>query len=286
MYNRRLCMGISKSYGINLTEQVRLLRKTGFEGFFVLWQKGMDEDIQDLARVAKEENMVFQSIHAPWSYCQDMWDENEKEDARKGIEELKHCLDLCKKYDVPILVSHVFVGFDIEYRPTEFGLKSYGEVIDYAESLGVKIAFENTEGIEYLKALFERYGDREAVGFCWDSGHEMCYNFSEDLLSLFGHKLIATHINDNLGIRDYYGRIFWHDDLHLLPFDGIADWDYNAKRLRECGYDGLLTFELNKKSKPDRYENDKYDKMSIEEYFAEAYIRACRLAAKVKSNNQ
>ena len=283
MYKQKLCLSTSKAYGISLTEQIRLFKKTGFEGFFVLWQKGMDEEIKECYEVAKEENMIFQSIHAPWGYAQDLWDENEKEDARKGVEELKHCLDLCKMYAVPVLVSHVFVGFDVEYKPTEFGLQNYGEVIDYAEKIGVKIAFENTEGIEYLKALFERYGDREAMGFCWDSGHEMCYNFSEDLLSLFGHKLYATHINDNLGVKDFNGRIFWHDDLHLLPFDGVADWDYNAKRLVKCGYKGILTFELNKFSKPDRHENDKYARMSIEEYVAEAYCRACRVAQKMQN---
>lgn len=283
MYKKKLCLSVSKSYGLPLTEQIRLFKKTGFEGFFVLWEKGMDEEIKECFQVAREENMIFQSVHAPWSYCQAMWDEKQKEDAEKGIEELKHCLDLCKMYDVPVLVSHVFVGFGMEYKPTQFGLESYGRVIDYAEKLGIKIAFENTEGIEYLKALFERYGDREAMGFCWDSGHEMCYNFSEDLLDLFGHKLYATHINDNLGVKDFNGRIFWHDDLHLLPFDGIADWDYNAERLAKCGYEGILTFELNKFSKPDRHENDKYARMSIEEYVAEAYARACRVARKMQN---
>jgi len=68
-----------------------------------------------------------------------------------------------------------------------------------------------------------------------------------------------------------------------LPFDGIADWDYNAKRLQKCGYEGILTFELNKTSKPDRHENDKYNKMPLEEYVSEAYCRACRVAYKVQS---
>jgi len=45
-----------------------------------------------------------------------------------------------------------------------------------------------------------------------------------------------------------------------------------------CGYDDILTFELNKVSKPNRHENDKYTKMTIEEYIAECYVRACRVA--------
>ena len=45
------------------------------------------------------------------------------------------------------------------------------------------------------------------------------------MLALYGEKLICTHLNDNLGIKDFEGKTTWHDDLHLLPFDGIADWN-------------------------------------------------------------
>ena len=116
------------------------------------------------------------------------------------------------------------------------------------------------------------------VGFCWDSGHEQCYNRGKDMLGLYGSKLIATHLNDNLGISDNEGRIFWTDDLHLLPFDGINDWKDIAIRLNRCGYNGILTFELLNQSKPNRHDNDKYKKMSVEEYISECYARACRVA--------
>ena len=99
------------------------------------------------------------------------------------------------------------------------------------------------------------------------------------MLALYGNKLIATHINDNLGIRDYNGKITWIDDLHLLPFDGIIDWADSVRRMNRCDYQDILTFELGIRSKPDRHENDCYAKMTHEEYVAEAYKRACRIAA-------
>ena len=126
------------------------------------------------------------------------------------------------------------------------------------------------------------FSQYENVGFCWDTGHEMCYNRSQDLLKLYGDKRLCTHINDNLGIRDFNGRITYIDDLHLLPFDGIADWDDVASRLDNCGYDGIMTFELSTVSKPGRYENDVYRNMKFEAYIAECYKRACRVAAKRK----
>lgn len=126
----------------------------------------------------------------------------------------------------------------------------------------------------------EHYADNGSVGFCWDSGHEMCYNHSHDLLELYGNRLLLTHLNDNLGISRYDGKTFWTDDLHLLPFDGIADWDYNTERLKSSRRLEILNFELNINSKPERHENDAYTAMPPELYFAEAYKRACKIAFK------
>jgi sugar phosphate isomerase/epimerase len=64
----------------------------------------------------------------------------------------------------------------------------------------------------------------------------------------------------------------------LLPFDGITDWKKVAESLNRCGYDGILTFELKKTSIPNRHENDKYDKITMEEYISECYARACKVA--------
>ncbi len=98
------------------------------------------------------------------------------------------------------------------------------------------------------------------------------------MLDKYGDRLIATRLNDNLGVSDFDGKVTWTDDLHLLPFDGIIDWREAADKLKRCGYDGILTFELLKYGKPGRHENDLYSKMSVEEYIAQCYIRACRFA--------
>ena len=58
-----------------------------------------------------------------------------------------------------------------------------------------------------------------------------------------------------------------------------ADNLEDSGRLARQGLDDYLTFELNTESKPGRHENDKYANMPIEAYIAEAYARACRVAA-------
>lgn len=278
MWKYKLCLGTSGAFPLSLCEQVRMFHQTGFEAFFTEWQQG--EDLTQLAVLAKELGMIFQSVHAPFGKSRDMW-HGDAEKARLAVDELVMCVDECARQEVPLMVAHAFIGFE-DHTPTAQGLENYGKVIEYARKKGVKIAFENTEGEEYLAALMNEFTNCENVGFCWDTGHEMCYNRSQDLLSLYGDKLLCTHINDNLGIRDFNGRITYIDDLHLLPFDGIADWDDVASRLDNCGYDGIMTFELSTVSKPGRYENDIYRDMKFESYIAECYKRACRVAAKRK----
>lgn len=277
MWKQKLCLGTSDQYGISVEEQIRLFCRTGFEGFFTDWS--CNENISTYRRLADELGMIYQSVHAPFDKAAVMWSGTAAErDA--AIAELCECVAACAQNGVPIMIIHPYIGFD-EHEPNETGAESYERVIRFAADKGVQLAVENVEQERHLEYLFEKFLKYENVGFCWDSGHEMCYNRGRDMLAVYGKRLIATHLNDNLGIRDCGGGITWTDDLHLLPYDGIIDWSYAAERLAECGYDGILTFELNTLSKPERHENDKYSKMPIEEYISEAYIRACRFAAEL-----
>ena len=152
----------------------------------------------------------------------------------------------------------------------ENGVENLSRVVDVAEKRGVNIAIENCEGEEYLGALLDAFSDCQSVGFCWDTGHEKCYNRGLDMMERFGSRIICTHVNDNMGVRDPEGRITPKDDLHLLPFDGINDWASVKKRLNDRNYSGILTFELKKSAR--------YDNMTSEEFLIEAYNRARRIA--------
>lgn len=279
MWKTKLCMSTSVAYKIPIEEQIRLFKKIGFEGFFTCYDGA--ENIRKYRQVADEIGMIYQSVHAPFLTMDKMWERSREAD--EAVSLLSECVRACGENDVPIMVAHVYIGFDKD-TPTEEGLENFGKVIAVAEECGVKIAFENTEGEGYLAAIMERFKTSPAVGFCWDTGHEMCYNHSQDMLALYGDRLIATHINDNLGIKDFDGKITPRDDLHLLPFDGVADWDGIVRRLNKYGYDGILTFELKTKSQDGRCENEKYAELPIERYIAAAYERACRVATLKQRN--
>ena len=273
MYKTRLCLGTNGDFGISVPEQIKLFKKTGFEAFFTMW----DENVEEYKELADDIGMIYQSIHAPYENAAKMWSVSDEADV--AMEELLTSVADCAKIGVPLLVVHPYIGFDNDENPTEIGVRNFGTVVDEAKNSGVKIAFENVEGEAYLEKLMQAFQDCGNVGFCWDSGHEQCYNRGKDMLALYGDRLMATHLNDNLGVSDYEGKITWTDDLHLLPGDGIINWHEAVSKLKHCGYDGILTFELNKESKPNRYENDKYKRLGIEEYVTECYARACKIAA-------
>lgn len=284
MYKQKLCLALSEQFGLPLNELILLLKKTGFEGF-AIDISNRKTDAASLVEIGKKENMIIQSLHAPFNKSDDMWFEGSLGD--EALCELIGNIELCAKLEIPVMIAHTFIGFDNDNIPTPLGIERYGKLAKRADELGVTLALENTEGEEYFDALMNAFKDIKSVGFCWDTGHELCYNRGRSLMSDYGSRLVATHLNDNLGVRDYNGKITYIDDLHLLPFDGIADWNRIAHELAESPFDGPLTFELNTVSKPGRHENDKYAAMTVERYIAEAYAKACKVASlylKAKEN--
>lgn len=281
MYQQKLCLGLFEGHEVPLGEQILMLRDAGFDGFFSGWTP--ECDLRELRKIGDQAGMLYQSVHAPYHHTDELWHENAH--TPQAVADLVACVRATADVEVPIMVSHAFIGFD-KHTPTPEGLRNYEPIVREAERLGVKVAFENTEGEEYLAALMKHFSGSSAVGFCWDTGHEMCYNHSQDMLALYGDKLMCTHLNDNLGIKDYTGHITWLDDLHLLPFDGIGDWHDIVRRLNQHRFDGPLTFELNTRSKVGRHDNDVYASMDFRVYLAMTYQRACRVAALKTSGSR
>ena len=272
MNKQKLGMNVNQRFGVPLTEQVQLLRRVGFEAFFTVWKAGDQQ--RELRRAADDSGMCFRFLHAPFSGLRHLWEDDES--AGEILDRLFACFDDCAEVRVPLVVLHAYIGFE-PAQPTAAGVRYFEKLSDRAKQLGLQLAIENTEGEAFLAAVMDDLRDEKHVGFCWDTGHELCYNHGQDMLKQYGDRLFCTHLNDNLGIRGV--GITPEDDLHLLPFDGIADWQGIAARLDRCGYGDVLMFELLKASKKGGDEYAAYEAMTPEQYFAEAYGRACRAAS-------
>lgn len=272
-----LCLNSGCTSGeINDFDALDIIKNAGFDGFFNDKMKHSDsKQTEALAEKAKKLGLVYQSLHAPFYGMDDLWHDESGEIAEIMEKDLLNSIDDCYNFDIPIVIMHAIIGMD-RCTPTQLGIDRISKIIDYAVKKGVTIGFENTEGEMYLEKLFENFGEIKNVGYTFDSGHEMCYNFCMDLLGKYGKYLVSTHLNDNVGMTGKSPDFL--DDAHLLPFDGKADWQRIADRLHKCNYNGILTFELNKHSRPNMHTNDAYIKLSAEEYICEAYNRAVRFA--------
>ena len=275
MWKQKVGISVGNSFSVPTKDIVALVAGIGFEAVSLTWDP--DVDLTEPVETAGNCGLAIQSLHAPFRHVAAMWEQNGP-DCANAKQELLGTLEACAKFQIPIMVAHPWKGFGYTFPSEELNFANYDNVVAKAKAYGVKVAFENTEGEEYLFALMDRYRDEDAVGFCWDSGHEMCYNRSRELLCEFGDRLLITHLNDNLGIRAFDGTTTARDDLHLLPYDGIADWDRNIELLRSARCLDILNLEVGRRSKKNRHENDSYAQMPLEVYFTEAYTRACRIA--------
>ncbi len=241
------------------------MKNVGFDGISPPWQ-GL-QVLQETVESAKALDLAVHSLHAPHDGACQLW----KQPGSPMLKETLTCLDACEKWQIPILVLHPWGRFDYTFREKALYFDDFDRLVDYAAQKGVKIAFENLQGPEYLMALLDRYAGSPTVGYCWDSGHEKCYLPPVDLLGKYGDRLIFTHLNDNYGSTG--PKICSCDDLHLLPGDGNADWNAVLQRLKAAAPQQVLNFELKVLPKPSKYTEDLYSHLPLETYLQEAAHR-------------
>ncbi len=238
----------------SVAAQIGIFAKAGFDAFFL--GSGMEEPFEKIpewAALAKGYGICFEAVHAPLKFknciLDDLWRGYAAGEAYR--KEIKNLIDLCCRGGVGKLILHVAAKIPAPKVSAE-GLKSFRELEEYAKGRDVRICYENCKHPEHLAAVME--GLDPFHGFCYDSGHHHCYTPKDDLLGLYGHRMIYTHLHDNLG--------HW-EDLHLLPGDGNLDW--SGLQLR--GYEGTFNLELSCTYRVP------YRAMKFEEFAALAYAR-------------
>lgn len=122
--------------------------------------------------------------------------------------------------------------------------------LEYAKSVGVKIACENMWGWDFEKsvpcpascsksedflAVLNGVNDPSFVA-CLDIGHAEIPNSGDGavpMIHALGHHLQALHIHDTDRVHDN----------HQIPFSMNIDFEAVAKALKDIGYSGYLTLE-------------------------------------------
>lgn len=249
---------------VPIEEQIPLMKEVGFDGFFATYTGC--EPLEHWARLVREQQMDFETIHGPYQYANRMWESGKTGD--EYLTFLKSSVDACHAIAVDKFILHVTVGNtapDISPK----GLERFCALCDYAKSLGVHICFENLEPLPHLKAVMDCISD-PFHGFCWDIGHNLCYSPDTDMMECYGGRLMCLHIHDNRGVTQP-GNIDYRDDIHLLPFDGVLDWDWFAAQLNRYGYQGPVTLEVSDQGMP------AYRTMPVKAYLEAAFARGKRI---------
>jgi L-ribulose-5-phosphate 3-epimerase len=241
------------------SDVVEIIRDAGFRNVFIqLYKK--DDSTRNQAQIEhiRKLNMEIIFAHLDYLDINSIWEEGAKGDAL--VEEYKVDIKFCSENKIPLVVMHLTIG---QAAPpyNQRGLERIRKVVDYAQGLNVKIAFENTRTKGYLEYVLGNITDENA-GICYDSGH--CHaHFKDDFdFASFNGRIFAVHLHDN----------HQTSDEHLIPFDGTIDWDWTMDGLRHGGYTGPVTLEC-------VYDNE-YLKISPAAFFKKAYAAGQVLSGK------
>lgn len=231
-------------------QTIEAIKKAGYKDVFIQWY---DENWkctqQEQVDVCKKLGLNIIFAHLGYQNINEIWNENET--GEELVERYKNDIKECKQNGITLVIMHLTKGFQAPLY-NEIGLRRIKEIVDYAQELGVKVAFENLRIQGYLEYVFQHI-DNDNIGICYDAGH--CHTYFDDKFpyELFKDKIFAVHLHDN----------YKTDDLHLLPFDGTIDWKYVINKLKECNYRGPITLELCY-----RYQ---YLDISLEEFYKKGY---------------
>lgn len=177
-----------------------------------------------------------------------------------GVELVQNRVDLAHLLGATEIVLHLVVPYeDFENIPGfkekwyEQVFKSFDALEPYCKAMGVRIAIENMictpapYQFEKLDRLFARY-DKDYMGFCCDTGHAALVTDAVAFLERYYDRLIAMHLDDNHGVNrtlseDPDGAV-QKSDAHIIPYQGVCDWDKICEYIAKSPYTLPLTLEV------------------------------------------
>lgn len=243
-------------------ETIDAVAEAGFKNVFIQWyNKNWNPSQENQLEYIKQKGLKVIFAHLGYQNINDIWEDFK--DGDDVVERYINDIRVCKKYGIDLVVMHLTSKTDT--KPfNELGLNRIKKIIEFAESIDVKIAFENTKIKGYIDKVIDNIKS-DNIGICYDAGHCHLYFNDEFKYKKYKDKIFAVHLHDNDKT----------DDLHLIPYDGTINWDYVAQNLKENNYDGPITLEV-------VYRRD-YLKETPLEFYKKAYAIAEKLAKKFEN---
>ena len=245
------CFGYGAGYDVPFEERYKLIKRAGFDCVMLWWSDkfGRGAGYQEDVGLARNAGLYVENIHAPVHEQNNLSLDNL--DGESVFQSYLQCVTDCQVYDIPTMVIHL----PNDRNPlNQIGISRLELLISKAEQKGVQIAFENLSNIQNLKMVLDMFPSKN-VGYCYDSCHHINSAPNEDLLKMYGNRLMAIHLQDNGGMHNQ----------HQLPFDGSIDWAVVMEKIVHARYQGATTLE------PMNWD---YEHLDIRQFLELAYERA------------
>lgn len=244
MLRKALKYGMIQS-GETVLEKFEIARSCGFEGIELDAPGGpeVDEVLAAKEATGVEVPGVVDSVH--WRENLGSPDAAMREAGLKGLMQAIHD---CHRYggDSVLLVPAVVtkeVSYEDAYQRSQEEIR---KAVPLAESLGVRIAFENVWN-HFLLSPVEaaRYVDEfesPVVGFHFDVGNIVNYGWPEHWIRTLGHRIYRLDIKE-------FSRQKRNDEGLWKGFgvkigDGDCGWPEVMQALRDIGYQGWAAAEV------------------------------------------
>ncbi len=232
----RLGMFAWYGYDRSFRERIRLIAEAGFQS--ACFWLSIDEDYiakgwsNQLPYIFREYNLELENAHIPYDHCNDIWSRDSS--AREALlRDYCNAVEFCSRHSVPMMVMHITRGTKPP-PPYPHGLELLMQLTERAGRLGVRIAIENTASNEHIDYILGKI-DSPHLGLCYDTSHDFLRGEPFcGLLRKWGHRLFATHVSDNDGLKD----------CHWIIGTGKVDWHTFVDSFPKSSYTGVLSCEV------------------------------------------
>lgn len=258
-------IGITSINGFPLPMEKRMakIRTAGFASIMLWWGPDEAESRRKRVDAAVSEGLHIENAHASTDQLNMLWVEGTEGD--DTLDELIREIDDCACLGVGTLVMHLTNG-SAPPPVSAAGMRRMETLIRCAEYGKVHLAVENVRLPNHVRFLLDQC-DSPYVGLCWDSGHEHFWTPDTDWLDLYGNRVFAVHLHDNRSDAD----------SHLVPFDGIIDWERKAAQIARSSYTGSITMES------EMHASRLYEADGFDAFLTHAYLRGQQLESMIRA---
>lgn len=208
-------------------------------------QEQSDAILREERALAEAAGITIHQVHGPWQYP--IYDCTEAERAER-LEKMQISVRAAAILGAKYWIVHPIMPCGLEEKDSpvaaltwELNLKFMRELLKTAKEHDVTICLENMPFLKFsisetatiLQMIHEINDDHFKM--CLDTGHAQVFRkekVGEDI-RLAGKDLAAFHIHDSKEARD----------LHLLPYEGVVDWEDISRAMQEIGFDGVFSLE-------------------------------------------